>query len=188
MITGLTIPQFNDSTLNPPPLLPFRTIYRYLSNRAMLKKLFPFTLLKFYPLTLITLIILAGCQTTPPPGTMLSRRGDEIVVAGNFVHTGTPVVLWMDPGGYDAYRVERRFSPLEQSDWQHSMDEVKDLHTPNRYNIRRNGLTDEDLQRVRGGGWDLPTLQKVVDQFVIHFDVCGTSRQCFNVLHDHRGL
>src|SRR5207244_3145318 len=27
-----------------------------------------------------------------------------------------------------------------------------------------------------------------VDQFVYHFDVCGTSRQCFNILHDHRGL
>jgi N-acetyl-anhydromuramyl-L-alanine amidase AmpD len=41
---------------------------------------------------------------------------------------------------------------------------------------------------VRGGGWDLPLLQRVVDQFVIHFDVCGTSRQCFKVLHDMRGL
>jgi N-acetyl-anhydromuramyl-L-alanine amidase AmpD len=41
---------------------------------------------------------------------------------------------------------------------------------------------------VRGGGWDLPTLQRVVDQFVIHFDVAGTSRQCFNILQDHRGL
>ncbi|MEM7313730.1 MAG: peptidoglycan recognition family protein, partial [Planctomycetota bacterium] len=28
----------------------------------------------------------------------------------------------------------------------------------------------------------------VVDQFVIHYDVCGTSRQCFKVLHDLRGL
>jgi hypothetical protein len=34
----------------------------------------------------------------------------------------------------------------------------------------------------------LLTLQRVVDQFVIHFDVCGTSRQCFKVLHDIRGL
>jgi N-acetyl-anhydromuramyl-L-alanine amidase AmpD len=31
-------------------------------------------------------------------------------------------------------------------------------------------------------------LQSVVDQFVIHFDVSGTSRQCFKVLHDLRGL
>jgi N-acetylmuramoyl-L-alanine amidase len=34
----------------------------------------------------------------------------------------------------------------------------------------------------------LPTLQRIVDQFVLHYDVCGTSRQCFNILHDHRDL
>jgi N-acetyl-anhydromuramyl-L-alanine amidase AmpD len=94
----------------------------------------------------------------------------------------------MDPGGYDAYRVERRFSPLEKSDWENSQADVRELTTPNRYNLRRNGLTPEELERVRGGGWDLPTLQRVVDQFVIHFDATGTSRQCFNVLQDHRDL
>jgi len=31
-------------------------------------------------------------------------------------------------------------------------------------------------------------LQGVVDQFVIHYDVAGTSRRCFQVLHDSRGL
>jgi len=129
-----------------------------------------------------------GCHTAPPLGSMARRRGDEMVVAGQFVHTGTPVVLWMDPGGYDAYRVERRFSPLEKSDWEDSQAEVKELTSPNRYGLRRSGLTTNEIERVRGGGWDLPTLQRVVDQFVIHFDACGTSRQCFNVLQDHRGL
>src|SRR5262249_2063246 len=43
-------------------------------------------------------------------------------------------------------------------------------------------------ERVRGGGWDLPLLQEVVDQFVLHFDVCGVSRQCFKVLQDRRDL
>jgi N-acetyl-anhydromuramyl-L-alanine amidase AmpD len=124
----------------------------------------------------------------PPVGSFLKRQGDEIVVAGQFVHTGTRVVLWMDPDGYDAYRVERRFSPIGKSDWENSQAEVKDLTSPNRYNLRRSGLTDEEIERVRGGGWDLTTLQKVVDQFVIHFDACGTSRQCFNILQDHRGL
>src|SRR5258706_984081 len=131
---------------------------------------------------------LAGCKTAPRPGAMAPRQGDEIVVAGRFVHTGTPVVLWLDPGGYDAYRVERRFSPIEKSDWKRSNEEVKELKLPNRYNQRRNGLSDEEIERMRGGGWDLPTLQRVVDQFVIHFDVAGTSRQCFNVLHDYRDL
>ncbi len=131
---------------------------------------------------------LSGCKTPPRLGTIVPRTGDEIVVAGRFVHTGTPVILWIDPGGYDAYRVERRFSPLEKSDWENSQAEVRQLTSPNRYGLRRNGLTAEELERVRGGGWDLPTLQKVVDQFVIHFDACGTSRQCFNVLQDRRDL
>jgi N-acetyl-anhydromuramyl-L-alanine amidase AmpD len=132
--------------------------------------------------------VLAGCRTAPQPGAFERRQGDEIVVAGRFVHTGTRVVLWMDPGGYDAYRVERRFSPIDKADWQNSQAELKDLRLPNRYNLRRDGLTDEEIERVRGGGWDLPTLQKVVDQFVIHYDECGTSRQCFKVLHDARNL
>ena len=133
--------------------------------------------------------LLSGCRTMPPPGTMAAARGgDEMVVAGQFVHTGTPIVLWMDPGGYDAYRVERRFSPLDRADWEQSREDEKGLSSPNRYNLRRNGLSPATLERVRGGGWDLATLQGVVDQFVIHFDVCGTSRQCFKVLQDYRGL
>jgi len=137
---------------------------------------------------LFVIAALTGCKTALRPGALAARKGDEIVVAGQFFHTGTPVVLWMDPGGYDAYRVERRFSPIDKSDWETSHTEVAALKSPNRYNLRRHGLSDEDVERVRGGGWDLPLLQRVVDQFVLHFDVCGVSRQCFNVLQDHRDL
>lgn len=133
-------------------------------------------------------VLFTGCATAHRPGTLAPRKGDEIVVCGQYFHTGTPVVLWTDPGGYDAYRVERRFSPMEESDWKASQEKVKDLSTPNRYNQRRAGLGTNEIERLRGGGWDLPTLQGVVDQFVLHYDVCGTSRQCFNILHDHRGL
>ena len=136
----------------------------------------------------IAAVALAGCKTTPPPGTLAPRKGDEIVVAGQLVHTGARVVLWTDPGGYDAYRVERRFGPIEKADWESSHEEVSGLASPNRYSLRRDELTDAELERVRGGGWDLPLLQRVVDQFVIHFDECGTSRQCFKVLHDMRDL
>lgn len=120
-------------------------------------------------------------------GEKLPRKGDEIVVCGQLYHTTAPVVLWMDPGGYDAYRVERRFAPIEVSDWESSVREAK-LDTPNRYGIRQDPLTPEQLERVRGGGWDLPLLQDVVDQFVIHYDVCGRSETCFKVLHDMRCL
>ncbi len=130
----------------------------------------------------------SGCRTIPPPGTLAPRRGDEIVVAGQFIHTGTPVVTWLDPGGYDAYRVERRFSPLENADWDSSRQEVENLTSPNRYGLRRERLLPSQLEQIRGGGWDLATLTNVIDQFVIHYDACGTSRQCFKVLHDLRDL
>jgi N-acetyl-anhydromuramyl-L-alanine amidase AmpD len=94
----------------------------------------------------------------------------------------------MDPGGYDAYRVERRFSDFDESSWETSKVAVPALSTPNRYGLRRSVLTAEEIERVRGGGWDLPLLREKVDQFVLHFDVSGTSRQCFKVLHDLRCL
>jgi N-acetylmuramoyl-L-alanine amidase len=137
------------------------------------------------------LCLLSGLLTTPSKaaevGEKIQRRGDEIVVCGQMYHTTAPVVLWMDPGGYDAYRVERRFSPIDESSWDETLKKVK-LDSPNRYGIRKDTLTPEQLEKVRGGGWDLPLLQEVVDQFVMHYDVCGTSEKCFNVLHDHRGL
>lgn len=119
---------------------------------------------------------------------MTHRHGDEIVVAGQFVHTGSPVVLWMDPGGYDAYRVERRFAPWAESDWDASKEKVPALKKPNRYGLRESVLSPFEVEQVRGGGWNLRELQGVVDQFVIHFDDAGTSRQCFKILQDIRDL
>ena len=133
-------------------------------------------------------VFACGCSTVSRTGQKEPRKSDEIVAAGQFFHTGTPVVLWLDPGGYDAYRVERRFSPMETSDWSNSCAEVRTLKTPNRYGLRQNTLTTNQIEIVRGGGWDLPLLQSVVDQFVIHFDDCGTSRTCFMVLQDERDL
>lgn len=132
------------------------------------------------------LTLLSGCVHAP--GTAAPRAGDEIVVAGQFFHTGTRVVTWMDPGGYDAYRVERRFAPLAESGWKDTQAKVPDLRSPNRYSMRQGDLSPAELERVRGGGWDLPTLQRVVDQFVIHYDAAGTSKGCFQELQDLRGL
>ena len=144
--------------------------------------------LKLLLAVLSAAVFASGCSTLPRAGKLESRTGDELVAAGQFFHTGTRVVLWLDPGGYDAYRVERRFSPFEKSDWADSSAEVKTLETPNRYGLRRKLLTAEQIEKVRGGGWDLPLLQSVVDQFVLHFDVAGTSRTCFTVLQDDRDL
>lgn len=134
----------------------------------------------------VCLASVAIAQDDPRPGDRLERKGDEIVVAGQLFHTTAPVVLWTDPGGYDAYRVERRFAPLAEAGWKAS--EAAGLRSPVRFGLRGNRLSPEQVEQVRGGGWSLPMLQEVVDQFVIHYDVAGTSRNCFRVMHDGRGL
>ncbi|MCA9243912.1 MAG: N-acetylmuramoyl-L-alanine amidase [Phycisphaerales bacterium] len=110
----------------------------------------------------------------------MHRRGDEIVVCGTFVHTGAPVVLWTDPGGYDAYRVQPRFKP---TDLEKPIDAIGARYGP----IRKN-LPPETLARVERNGWTLGDLRDNVDLFVLHYDVCAVSRRCFQVLQDERGL
>jgi N-acetyl-anhydromuramyl-L-alanine amidase AmpD len=126
------------------------------------------------------------------------------MVCGHLFHTGAPVVLWFDPGGYDAYRTDRRFAPYDESSYQATIRAVPAITAPNRYNLRYSEpptqsatrpspvgdnfiLTPEQLVMVRAG-WPLPELQKRIDQFVYHYDVAGTSKNCFKILHDLRGL
>jgi len=118
-------------------------------------------------------------------GEKLARRGDEIMVCGQLYHTTTRVVLWTDAGGYDAYRVDARFAPLDPA---RPAAEKSPSRRLVRYGMRSKALSRDELERVRGGGWDLQLLSRVVDQFVIHFDARGTSRRCFEVLQDRRGL
>ena len=125
-------------------------------------------------LLLLSLALLPACTTTPRPGTELPRTGDEIVVAGHLFHTGAPVVLWLDPGGYDAYRTDKRFAPPDQAAWTPDAGP----ETPNRYSAR--SMSDDPN--------NLADLQRHIDQFVIHYDAAGSSRQCFKILHDVRGL
>ena len=141
-------------------------------------------------------LVITGCASKKgiKPGTRLERTGDEIVVAGQLFHTGAPVVLWTDPGGYDAYRTERRFAPYEESSYRATTRAAATrpkqigIDSPNRYGLRESALTEEQRELVRGGGWPLELLQDKVDQFVIHYDVAGTSQRCFYVLHDSRNL
>ena len=124
----------------------------------------------------------------PKPGARLERRGDEIMIAGQLFHTGAPVVLWTDPGGYDAYRTERRFGPIEKSNFAATTQETRGIKQPARFGMRTKILTTQQVEQVRGGGWPLELLQEHIDQFVLHYDVAGLSRTCFKVLHDQRGL
>ncbi len=136
-------------------------------------------LLVWTPIVGVGLAMVGGCVH---PGDPLKRQGDEIVAAGQFFHIQTPVVLWLDPGGYDAYSCRRHFDPTKtQPSSAVSPDD------PQRYSSRRN-LPGPVASRIDDAGWTLENLQQVVDQFVIHFDVCGTSAQCFYILQDVRGL
>lgn len=137
----------------------------------------------------VAAMVAVGCQPEDrdmvrfgEPGSEVYRVGDEIVAAGRLFHTGTRVVLWCDPGGYDAYRCHRHFEPAATMP---SNPVAPD--NPQRYGTRYR-LSDEMKSRVADDGWTLDNLRGVVDQFVIHYDACGTSARCFKILQDVRGL
>ena len=120
---------------------------------------------------LLAVALLARCASAPPP-----REHDEIVAAGRSFHTGTQVVLWHDQGGYDAYQTQKRFK----------LDEPPDGQL--RYRKVRADLPAELEANVTARGWRLDELRAIVRVFVLHFDVAGTSRQCFKILQDVRNL
>lgn len=137
-----------------------------------------------WPLLGGALILATGCAELPrcgAIGTRLDRCGDEIMVCGQLVHTGAPVVLWTDPGGYDAYRAECRFQDQE-------LPTKPVSSSPIRYGSMRRHVPADVQADVREHGWTLDELAQYVDLFVMHYDVCGTSRRCFTVLQDRRGL
>lgn len=131
-----------------------------------------------FPLVLVLLIAVSRSWRRPGPPTFEDRPGESIVVAGVRVPVGTPVVLWSDPGGYNAYLETNFFA---------SPDGGGEGRRSRRYRPRR--TEDPDLRaRVEAEGWTLRNLQEHVHLFVIHYDVCVVSRRCFTVLHDRRGL
>jgi N-acetyl-anhydromuramyl-L-alanine amidase AmpD len=118
------------------------------------------------------MVALAACVSAPAAGEGVDLRGRvgcEIAACGRLFACGTRVVLWSDAAGYDAYQRVPYFA-----------DELfgKDAIVGERYGARR-ALPPSPT---------LADLQDRVDQFVIHYDVCGTARQCFKILHDHRKL
>ena len=122
---------------------------------------------RFTHLILFTIacVLAVGCASRPRAGEPLKRTGDEIVVCGQLFHTGgARVVLWTDPNGYDAYRTQQRFTPGATT---------------------RQSFEPRDASDPQPG---LAAVQNRIDQFVLHYDACGASSECFRVLHDQRGL
>src|SRR5438093_532161 len=87
-------------------------------------------------LTFALLVALYGCThhkpnhptSLTPVAERLARRGDEIAIAGQLFHTNAPVVLWTDPGGFDAYRTERRFSDIKDSSYNATTQAAEDIY------------------------------------------------------------
>jgi N-acetylmuramoyl-L-alanine amidase len=125
---------------------------------------------------LCLLLLVASAAAAQEPGRSL-------IVCGEPVDVGVPVVTWKDPGGWDGHLETCFFdrtrvlpkTPAEGCD------------EPLRYGPRRN-LADDIAAEVSASGWSRTLLERQVEQVVVHYDECGTSRRCFEVLHDLRGL
>jgi N-acetyl-anhydromuramyl-L-alanine amidase AmpD len=88
--------------------------------------------------------------------------GSSIIVAGQAVEVGRPVVLWSDPQGFDAYQ-ERC---IDQSGG--CCDGAS-----KRYGARK-GVSARTMVE----------LEKTISQLVLHFDGCVNSRSCFKSMHN----
>jgi N-acetyl-anhydromuramyl-L-alanine amidase AmpD len=86
----------------------------------------------------------------------------------------------MDPGGYDAYRPHRHFDPDQTL--------PRDSDDVARYHSFRRNLPPGLEGRVKREGWRVEDLRRVVRKVVLHYDAAGSSRRCFEILHDVRGL
>ncbi|MBL4771488.1 MAG: N-acetylmuramoyl-L-alanine amidase [Planctomycetes bacterium] len=107
--------------------------------------------------------------------------GEQIVICGQRFSIGAPVVLWTDPGGYNGYSTERHFKNKPKPKRSPAPGTLR--YQPGR--VSRDAL---ETQLVEPHSRSVEELGEVVDQFVLHYDVCGASQSCFKILHDHRGL
>lgn len=112
--------------------------------------------------------------------------GSVIKIAGESFDIGTPVVLWTDPIGYNAY-LEKCWTSKEILPGT-AENPPKPGSSPKRYGTRVVSGKGAWADRVRKRGWELAELKEQVHQFVVHYDVVGTSERCFRALHDQRGL
>ena len=125
-------------------------------------------------------LCLVGCGTPTadlPPNldreTATTTENEAILVSGRRIPVGTRVVLFTESDGYDAGSTEPHF------------DHTDPAAAPTGLRFR-SGRNREVKENVFGQTFD-ETLE-LVDLVVLHYDACGTSQRCFEVLHDIRGL
>ena len=120
----------------------------------------------------LLVLLLVRCVSHPAPKGSVGT----IEVAGQPFPIGTVVVNWRQSPCYDAYQRGKRFSVEDPPDG-----------AP-RYGVRKVELDGDLGGTIRSAGLDLQALQRVVHQFVLHYDVAGVSRRCFKILQDDRQL
>ncbi len=109
----------------------------------------------------------AQCPAPATPALSVWVAGDYLMVADQRVPVSTKVVPWHAEAGFGF----GGHSPGPEGP---------------RFSERK--ITDPALaDEVKTKGWNRERLAQQVDQFVLHFDGCCTSRQCAGVLED-RGL
>lgn len=120
----------------------------------------------------LLVLLLVRCVSQPTPNGSVGT----LEVAGQPFPIGTLVVNWRQSPHYDAYQRGKRFTVEDPPDG-----------LP-RYGVRKVELDGGLGGPMRSAGLDLPALQRVVHQFVLHYDVAGVSRRCFKILQDDRQL
>ena len=99
----------------------------------------------------------------------------SIIVCGQRFDVGQKVITWEDDPSISAYTLHCVSKPDLIYPWA----PAKGLgQNANRFRPRRIIGADRSLSR----------LAQVMRQFVVHHDGMGTSKDCFRVLHDERGL
>jgi N-acetyl-anhydromuramyl-L-alanine amidase AmpD len=116
-------------------------------------------------LTLFTLLLNTVACTPSRSSEPFPSAFHHILICNQPIPIDAPVILWTDPAGYNAYSLHPRFARPGS-----------DQPGRPRYNARP------------GNPDTIPQLAAAVDQFVIHYDAAGTSRECFRILHDVRNL
>lgn len=108
-----------------------------------------------------------------------------MLVTGEEIGVPLRIVAPGDPGGFDATLERCHFTPSRVL----PATATGDTAVPRRYGVRgTQGLAAGDAAAVSASGWTSALLRERIDQVILHYDAAVTSRRCFEVLHDERGL
>jgi len=118
--------------------------------------------------------------TRPSPDPIFDKQA--IAICGQRYPTTRRVIRWDHPDGFNAYLPHRYYRPDEIL----PANPALGCDTPHRF-TQRDFLADTP-QNTQSPDDQLRLLRRHVDLVVIHYDAAGTSRRCFEVLHDERGL